>query len=102
MTLHAYRFASELPCFVTRGLLPAVLTATPPPVEETDGIYHPEVHLAGRRTWTTRRDAFTDGSGGEPSAGLTRRWAPLPPDMMSEASQHLKDRRAANKDARAK
>ena len=67
--LHAFRYASEYPCFVSRGILPADLTATPSPPESARGIFYPALsEEGGRRTWATRRDAYTDGSGGEHSA----------------------------------
>ena len=68
VALHAYRFASEFPCFVSRGIIPSTLTATSPPPDATEGHYCPELKECTRRVWSTRRDVFTDGSGGDHSA----------------------------------
>ena len=66
--LHAFRYASQFPAFVVRGVLPAELTDTPSPSDTPRAQLHPPLREGQRLAWKGVRAAFTDGSGGEHSA----------------------------------
>ena len=67
VSMLAFRYASEFPCWVARGLLPASLTTPPPPADIMEGTFSPSP-TGTRKTWTCVQEAFTDGSGGQHSA----------------------------------
>ena len=69
VTLHAHRYGSQYPCFVTRGLIPRGLTQVPQPSDGSKFFTEPALPEDQQRfKWDGVAEVFSDGSGGEHTA----------------------------------